>query len=162
MFYEQSIQQSPTSVGEYQTQPINGEGWENLGDLLAAMEQSVADQGGEAVVLTDACPEWADDIRGRIHNKPGHVLAIRWEDGGVSYTGIVEIPDELSDDELTAIRVAAEGHVSSLSDDPAGPASPDDVDGWETVSLPVEPRDDAHEDAIRAALRSAIADVLEG
>lgn len=97
MFYEQSIQISPAGFGEYQTQPIDGEGWATFYDLLAQIEQSVADQGGEAVVLTDAGPDWAEDIRGRIHNEPDVVIAVRWDDGSVGYTGIVEIPDNLAD-----------------------------------------------------------------
>jgi hypothetical protein len=88
MFYEQSIQISPAGYGEYQVQPINGEGWANIEDLIAQMEQSIADQGGELAELNDAGPDWADDIRGSIHNAPSRIFAIRWADGEVSYAGI--------------------------------------------------------------------------
>jgi hypothetical protein len=157
MFYEQSIY--PAGFGEYQVKPINGEGWTTFDDLLAETRQSVADQGGELAELTDEGPDWADDIRGRIHNEPERVFAIRWAGGEIAYIGIVEIPGQLSEDELAAIRDAAEGHAASLSNEP-WPASPDDVDGWETCSLPVLPRDDDHETAIRQALRVAICEAV--
>jgi hypothetical protein len=95
MFYEQTIQQSLAGFNEYQTRPIDGEGWATFDDLLTEIQQSVADQGGEAVALTDACPDWAEDIRGRIHDEPHCVLAIRWADGTVSYAGIAAIADVL-------------------------------------------------------------------
>ncbi len=88
MFYEQAIQQSLAGFNEYQTRPIDSEGWATFDDLLTEIQQSVADQGGEVVVLNDDCPNWAEDIRGRIHDEPHYVLAIRWGDGTVSYAGI--------------------------------------------------------------------------
>lgn len=86
MYYEVSIIPASGGFGEWQTQPINGEGWADYSDL--EMEMRTA---GELYELgVDELPDGVQDIRGRIHNEPSHVFAI--VDGDcVSYTGITEV-----------------------------------------------------------------------
>jgi len=90
MYYEHCIEQASGGFGEYQSQPINGEGWEDEGALEIEMAQGAADQGAELIELVDGVDE-AIDIRGRIHNEPGRVFALVWDDGRVAYTGITEV-----------------------------------------------------------------------
>jgi hypothetical protein len=90
MFYEVSIQACPSGFGEFQCQPINGEGWADVNELLT----EITSNNDHVFELTDevvdsALPGQADDIRGRIHNEPDRVFAI--VDGDrVFYFGIVE------------------------------------------------------------------------
>ena len=102
MFYEVSIQACPSGFGEFQcqrcsteerrvfAQPINGEGWADVNELLT----EITSNNDHVFELTDeivdsALPGQADDIRGRIHNEPDRVFAI--VDGDrVFYFGIVE------------------------------------------------------------------------
>lgn len=92
MFYEVTIQASPSGFGEYQCSPINGEGWQDCDDLLT----EITSNNDHVFELTDeivasALPGQAEDIRGRIHNEPSRVFAIV-NDFGVSYFGIVDRP----------------------------------------------------------------------
>lgn len=90
MYYEQTISPASAGFGEWQANPINSEGYEDLGDLITEMHQGVGEQGGEMIELSDDTPpsDWAEDIRGRIHDEPDHIFAIRWPDDSVTYTGI--------------------------------------------------------------------------
>lgn len=85
MFYEVSIQAAPGGFGEYQCQPINGEGWVDVSELLA--EISAQYEYFELGNLDDELPEGAEDIRGRIHNEPERVFAMRCDET-VVYFGI--------------------------------------------------------------------------
>lgn len=86
MYYEISITPANAGFGEYQTSPVNGDGWADEYDLEMAMRGN-ADLYELGV---DELPEGVDDIRGRIHNEPGRVFAAVGQDGMVAYTGIVE------------------------------------------------------------------------
>ena len=90
MFYEVSIHAAPAGFGEFQCQPINGEGWTDVNDLLT----EITSNNDHVFELTDeivetVLPGQAEDIRGRIHNEPERVFAIVDGDS-VSYFGIVE------------------------------------------------------------------------
>ena len=69
MHYEISIVANPSGFGEFQAQPINGEGWDSACDLLAGI---------------------ANNIRGRIHSEPPRVFAARFGDA-IRYFGIAEL-----------------------------------------------------------------------
>lgn len=86
MYYEIVISPSAAGFGEYQTQPIDGEGWADLSDLLAACAGNV----GELYELgVDALPVGAQDIRGRIHGEPEHIYCYEQADG-IAYFGVTE------------------------------------------------------------------------
>lgn len=85
-FFEQTISSANGGFGEFQANPINGEGWADDWDLAQEMAQGAA---GELLELgTDALPAGVEDIRGRIHNEPARVFVMVYADGHVSYTGV--------------------------------------------------------------------------
>lgn len=90
MYYEVTIVPSHSGFGEYQSLPINDEGWEDEADLLA----EITSNSHGVFELTDeivatVLPGQAEDIRGRIHNEPDRVFAA--VDGfDVRYFGITE------------------------------------------------------------------------
>lgn len=86
MYYEISIIPANGGFGEWQCQPVNGEGWADDYDLEAEMRGN-ADLYELGV---DELPPGVEDIRGRIHNEPGRVFAIVDSDR-VGYVGIAEI-----------------------------------------------------------------------
>lgn len=86
LYYQVTIEPSSGGGGEWDAGERDDDGWADDTDLLAAM----ADAGDEMVELgVDPLPDWAEDIRGRIHREPSRVFAFRRADGRVSYNGIV-------------------------------------------------------------------------
>lgn len=85
MFYEVSIQPAPGGFGEWQCQPINDEGWEDVNELLA--EIAAQYEYFELGNLDDELPDGAEDIRGRIHNEPDRMFVMD-QDGRIVYFGI--------------------------------------------------------------------------
>jgi hypothetical protein len=86
MWYETVIKPASGGFGEWDCGEYNGEGWAMDSDLVGAMAHGC----DEMVELgVDPLPEWAEDIRGRIHIEPVHVFAVL-TDGEVSYHGIDE------------------------------------------------------------------------
>lgn len=84
MIYEVSIQACASGFGEFQCQPINGEGWADASDLLS----EISSNGIEFWELgADELIEGAEDIRGRIHNEPERVFAARQGDS-IFYFGL--------------------------------------------------------------------------
>jgi hypothetical protein len=88
MFYETTITAQASGFGMYQANEYNGEGWESLADLEAAMSEGM---DGPVVELTDDTDltgiDGVEDIRGRIHRQPEHVYAAVQGDE-VTYHGI--------------------------------------------------------------------------
>ena len=87
MHYEISIVANPSGFGEFQAQPINGEGWDSACDLLAGIANNTAEYSELGV---DDLIEGAEDIRGRIHIEPPRVFAARFGDA-IRYFGIAEL-----------------------------------------------------------------------
>lgn len=88
MYYETTITECASGFGMYQPGEYNGEGWESLVDLEAAMADGC---DGPVVELTDDTDltgiEGVEDIRGRIHRQPEHVYVVVRGDQ-VSYAGV--------------------------------------------------------------------------
>jgi hypothetical protein len=82
-----------SGFGEFQCGEANGVEWEDDDELRDAMAEAVAEGFGEMVELgRDPLPEWAQDIRGLIHNEPSRVFAVWYpnESPEAIYYGIVE------------------------------------------------------------------------
>ena len=91
LYYEQVIVPASGGFGEYDTLPINGDGYANADDLEFDMHVGIDALGGDFVALSDdPLPDWAEDIRGRIHNEPERVYAALL-DGQVVYFGLTGI-----------------------------------------------------------------------
>lgn len=94
MFFEVTISASASGFGQFQTNPINGEGWVDASDLQSAMADGV---GGNLYELgVDDLPDGVEDIRGSIANEPERVFAVinRCEYTGeisTTYCGITEL-----------------------------------------------------------------------
>lgn len=86
MYHEITIIPSNAGFGEYQTSPINGEGWEDE----YALETEMRGNAELYELGVDELPEGVEDIRGRIHDEPGRVFAVV-SDFGTQYVGIVEV-----------------------------------------------------------------------
>ncbi len=89
-FFEVSIIPTCGSFEEYQCQPIGSEGWADRDDLI---DEVRANEHQVFVLGEDEVPSGVEDIRGRIHNEPPCILAVLFQDGSVSYFGIVEVED---------------------------------------------------------------------
>lgn len=89
-FADVSIAACSGGFGEYQCNRGDaGERWADIYDLKDEMRSnSGADEMFELGV--DDLPPSVRDIRGAIHNEPDHVFAFVYDDGHVSYAGIVE------------------------------------------------------------------------
>ena len=88
MYHETTISRSG-GFSEWQTNPTSGEaGWEDDNDLEAEMRANCAGTLYELGV--DDLPSQVEDIRGAIHEEPWRVFAAVYDDGSVSYHGIVE------------------------------------------------------------------------
>jgi len=85
--YEITISPASGGFGEYQSDPIDGEGWADSDDLL----NQISSNGVDAVELIDGVvlPAGLEDIRGRIHNEPQRVFGFIGPDGDPCYFGIV-------------------------------------------------------------------------
>lgn len=87
-YYEVAIQPSPSGFGEYQCLPPNGDGWEDVDDLLTEITSQNHHVFELADDMLDVLPGQIEDIRGRIHNEPARVFGIVHPDNSVSYFGI--------------------------------------------------------------------------
>ncbi len=86
MYQEALIDPSYSGFGEWVCNMFElGEPW-----YLPAWIAEVEGQGLECFILgQDALPDGIEDIRGRILNAPAIIIAIRDEDGQISYHGLV-------------------------------------------------------------------------
>jgi hypothetical protein len=92
-YQECCIAPCSSSPGEYQCGESNGVEWEDDDGLRDAMAEAVSEGCGEMVELgREPLPEWAQDIRGLIHNEPARVFAAWYPNVShkVLYYGIVE------------------------------------------------------------------------
>jgi hypothetical protein len=86
MYQEATISPSHSGFGEWICNRYGlGEPWDPY-----AWIAEVEGQGLECFILgRDALPEDIEDIRGRIHSEPAIVLAVRDEEGHISYRGMI-------------------------------------------------------------------------
>lgn len=87
MYHEVCIFPAHTGFGMYGTGELS-DPWESESDLLSEMVSTTREfyELGSDVPL----PDGVEDIRGRIHNEPDRIFALKYPGSDWKYVGIVE------------------------------------------------------------------------